>query len=196
MASELAAEIYRDVYAKPIADRAEFAGWANVLAQGASLEGVYRGFVLSSDYRKLEAQGPKLCAAGLDYFAQEAAQIKKKPKEEFLAKFKDAPFFSAKRALGDALLSHLDEIANDHPRIAKGFSKFAERSIALDPKVSFGSKSRDESSVDAIESWAKTATLDSIKWEALNRIHRVLNARCLSESPRASAPAPGKKKGN
>lgn len=181
LASQLAAEIYRDVYGKSLTDRNEFAGWANVLSQGASVEGVYRGFVLSKEYRLLEEKGPRICSKALDYFASEAAQIKKKPKEEFLERFKEVPFFTAKRVLGEALLTHLDEIAQDSDRVSTGFGKWVERSNATEFKTAFGSKARDDSTAESSREWARTAALDSIKWEALNRMHRVMNALCLAK---------------
>lgn len=182
MASELAAEIYRDVYAQPLTDRAEFSGWANVLVQGASIEGVYRGFILSKEYRLKEEKGPRICSSALAYFSTEAAEIKKRPKEEFLDRFNAAPFFAAKRVLGEALLSHFDEIAGDPGRVASEFGRLVERSSAPALRTQFGSRARDLATADSSAAWAKSATLDSIKWEALNRIHRVMNALCLEKT--------------
>ena len=46
--------MYTQIYLHPPRTKEEYNGWANVLYQGGSLEGVYRGLTLSREYRDLE----------------------------------------------------------------------------------------------------------------------------------------------
>ncbi|MGE0614662.1 MAG: hypothetical protein AB7P04_03400 [Bacteriovoracia bacterium] len=53
--SEILQEFFRVIYIKDPQDRKEFGGWLDTMNQGASVEGIYNGFVHSSRYRQLEA---------------------------------------------------------------------------------------------------------------------------------------------
>lgn len=73
--SELLHEIITVVFLKQPTDKTEFGSLVNTLNQGASLEGIYNGFVHSSVYRKSELLSEKASPQTLQAFSQELAAL-------------------------------------------------------------------------------------------------------------------------
>jgi len=69
-ALEVVPEMYRVLLRKNPPPQ-DYEGWVEVLTQGASLEGVYRGLVTSSGYRSLETRGPKISLSSLEYWVRD-----------------------------------------------------------------------------------------------------------------------------
>lgn len=57
--SEILSEMHKVVLKAPLKDRKKYAGLLGALEEGASLEGIYRGFVSTPEYRELEKRGPR-----------------------------------------------------------------------------------------------------------------------------------------
>src|SRR5438552_2035702 len=72
---ELLREVMLVVFMKEPKDKAEFMGYVDVLAQGASIEGIYNGFTHSSNYRQLEEGSPGSTPDTLRVFGEELALL-------------------------------------------------------------------------------------------------------------------------
>jgi hypothetical protein len=71
---ELLQEVLRVVYDRDLKDSAQFGNLVDSMNQGASLEGLYNGFIHSSNYRKLEVANPGASPKALGFFANELAR--------------------------------------------------------------------------------------------------------------------------
>lgn len=85
--------------------------------------------------------------------------------------FRGASIFTLKRVLGDELLRLIDELKPEE--LARWYGKWAVHFSSY--SVPLGLKLRSEGDAAFHESWAKKANKEQISWEALNRVHRVLN---------------------
>lgn len=88
--------------------------------------------------------------------------------------FETASIYTLKRVLGDEALRLLDEWKDSPEKRAVWYGKWVARQAGR--KVDFGLPLRNTADAGFHENWAKGATSDQLKWEVLNRIHRVLNA--------------------
>jgi hypothetical protein len=73
--AELLHEIYQVVFLREPKDRAEFGSLVDSMNQGASLEGMYNGFVHSDEYRRLETAGTSASPGALKVFGEELARF-------------------------------------------------------------------------------------------------------------------------
>ncbi len=73
--SELLSEVYRVVFLKEPADRAWFGGFVDTMNQGASIEGIYNGWIRGSDYRLRESEKQAAPPKAVAAFARELALI-------------------------------------------------------------------------------------------------------------------------
>lgn len=73
--AELLHEVYLVVFGREPKDRSEFGSLVDSMNQGASLEGMYNGFVHSVDYRRMEATAPSATPEALRAFGEELAVL-------------------------------------------------------------------------------------------------------------------------
>jgi hypothetical protein len=173
-------EIYEHVYARPLSDIRQFNEWMNVLSQGASIEGVYRGLTLSDQYRALERGIVSKDARA--FFAAEMAYIKKRIdtqlrqdqlEAELLKTSEKASLFSLKRVLGESLLEAVDHKKTDRAELADLYADLVIRwSIE---GIDFGVQQRNSTDREFHRDWALKNSRGRIQWELLNRLHRVMN---------------------
>jgi hypothetical protein len=103
------------------------------------------------------------------------------------AMFSRASVFTLKRVLGDALLELIDQMSPDHAALAKWYGQWV---AAMDARgVDFGLALRNRADATFHEDWALHATQDQLVWEALNRVHRLLN-RLNQGAPHDPRPSP------
>ena len=174
-------EMYEQVYAKRLTDLAFYSSWMNVLEQGASIEGVYRGLTLSDSYRALERG--TVSKEARDFFAREVAylEVLKNPKlrsESELAKelaksAEKLPLFTLKRVLGEKVLEAIELRKSDRAAVAELYANLVMR--WFDSGVDFGFKQRNLQDRDFHHSWALRNSRGRVQWEILNRLHRVMN---------------------
>lgn len=184
-------EIYEQVFARKFSDKEEYARWINVLGQGASVEGVYRGLVLSTNYAQLE-QG-KTTSKALDFFVSEMVQLlfsragksvtnisapamvekEEKLRAEILTAYEQRSLFTLKRVLGEEVLAYIETIKNDRNELAKWYAETTVRWNQLG--VDFGIKQRNSTDKIYLEQWARSNSLGRIQWETLYRLHRLFN---------------------
>lgn len=203
----LVTEMQEQVYSKPAKGQADVDGWANVLSQRGSVEGVYRGLVLSTEYAALEQGRADLKA--LRFFAQEMAAFDfpnsqesdpalKAAGEKYAKEYMGKPLFTLKRVLGDRVIQEAETRKGDKDRLAAWYSNFVGRWAKAG--VSFGMAQRDRADEAFHFKWAKENNLGMIQWELLNRVHRVLNSyggiarpAAAPSAPSAAAPNPAGK---
>jgi hypothetical protein len=179
----LVTEMLEQIYARPIKDKSVAAGWANVLSQRASIEGVYRGLILSSDYLALESGKPSDLKA-LRFFGNEMAMLDYPAATEEDSRVKDAsaryvkdsmrlPIYTLKREMGDRILREANQRKADPEKLAAWYSGIATRWAKYN--VNFGLPQRNQKDEAFHFKWAKENTLGMIQWELLNKAHRILN---------------------
>lgn len=225
---ELLKEMITVVTLVPPTSSNEFAGWASVVSQGASLEGVYNGLTHSAEQREREKSEPA-DAHALRAFAQELAllqsdlpldhvftpqEAKPLPTVEELrygeeaspsnaapnspepapirlhqrvtnhaelarryeAAFFQSSLFTLKRVLGDEVLRVIEHLEGSRALLAEWYGDFSAR--LGKEGVDFGLSKRNLPDAAFHRDWAKSQTdLDFLRWESLNRIHRLLNDR-------------------
>lgn len=175
-------EMQEQIFLRPAKNKADTDAWINIFAQGASIEGVYHGLVLSSDYAAMERG--KANVQALRWFAAEMSNLEnpllkesdpaaKASVEKFAKEHLSASLFTLKRELGEQLLAEIDKRKNDREKLSDWYSSLAVRWARTD--VSFGMPSRNKSDLGFHKAWAKENSLGLIQWEVLNRAHRILN---------------------
>ncbi len=93
--------------------------------------------------------------------------------EQYSNQFVTISLFTLKRVLGDEALRVIDSKLSDRAQLSLWYSRWVVRLIQA--KVEFGIPLRNNPDEDFHFKWAITSSGDSIKWEVLNRIHRLLN---------------------
>lgn len=180
----LVAEMIEQVYGRPsIKGKAEIDGWANVLSQRGSVEGVYHGLVLSTEYTALEKGKADMRA--LRFFASEMALLDNPSVGEQDPKIKAAStayvqenigtsIFTMKRLLGEKLLREAEKRKGDKEKLAAWYSGIAGRWTKLG--IPFGLPERNKTDEIFHFNWAKENNLGMIEWELLNKAHRIMNS--------------------
>ncbi len=195
----LVKEMQEQILARPASNDQDINGWANVLSQRGSIEGVYHGFVLSTEYGAKEKGKPVLKA--VRFFAQEMAALDfpnakegdadlVKAGEKYATENLSTPLFTMKRMLGDRILKESIARKADKERLANWYSGFVGRWAKAG--VAFGHKQRDSGTEAYHYRWALDNNLGMIQWELLNRMHRIMNdygGVALPPPPAAATPA-------
>lgn len=175
-------EMYTQIYLHPPRSKKEYIGWVNVLSQGGSLEGVYRGLTLSREYRTLEAEGPKANLAASRFFVREVARLRLKENAtdgnvdklagKLLQKIVGISIFTLKKELGDRMLTHYSDLESIQAK-ADWYGELSARWAAKG--VDFGLEQRNKADAKYHSDWAKSSSVGFVQWEILNRVHRLLN---------------------
>lgn len=178
----LATEMHEQIYMRASANKNEVESWANVFSQGGSIEGVYHGMVLSTDYAKSENGRADLKV--LRFFSQEMALLDnpgakdsdpkvKASAEKYAKENMQTSLFTQKRMLGERFLAEIEKRKSDRAKLAEWYAGYASRWAKLG--IDFGMKQRNDSSADFHKNWANENSLGLVQWELLNRMHRILN---------------------
>lgn len=178
----VANEMQEQVFARPVKSRADLDKWANVLAQRGSMEGVYHGLVLSTEYAALEKGKADLKA--VRFFASEMAALDhpllhdshetvRAAGAEYAKAHLATPLFTLKRLLGERILVEAEKRSADPEQLASWFASFATKWSKLG--ITFGAEQRAGTNEAYYFRWARANSLGLIQWELLNRAHRVLN---------------------
>lgn len=176
-------EMIEQVLGRPVKDKSEIEGWANVLSQRGSVEGVYHGMVLSSEYTGLE-QG-RADVKALRFFALEMAMMDSPASSEQDPKVKAASenyakqnmassLFTMKRELGERVINEANKRKENKETLAAWYAAIAARWARQN--VNFGIPQRNKTEEIFHFNWAKENNLGMIQWELLNKVHRLFNA--------------------
>ncbi len=178
----LATEMHEQIYMRASANKNDVESWANVFSQGGSIEGVYHGMVLSTDYAKSENGRADLKV--LRFFSQEMALLDnpgakdsdpkvKEAAEKYAKENMQTSLFAQKRILGEKILSEIEKRKSDRAKLAEWYAGYASRWAKLG--IDFGMKQRNDANADFHKNWAADNSLGLLQWELLNRMHRILN---------------------
>jgi hypothetical protein len=181
----LVTEMQEQIFARPIKDKNAINGWVNVLAQGGSIEGIYHGFVLSTDYAELEKAKPAEIKV-LRFFGNEMALLDHPMAAENSAEVQEGAakyikeslaqhdtVFSLKRILGERLLKESSLRKAETEKLAAWYASIVARWNKLD--IPFGLPQRNDKDEVFHFEWAKKNAFGMLQWELLNREHRILN---------------------
>lgn len=120
-----------------------------------------------------DAQAPADIPAEVDFSA--AGQT---APEKYSKLFVGASIYTLKRVLGDHALKVLAHHASDRDgyreKAALWYSRWVSQMAAY--KMDFGLPQRNQTDEAFHYEWALKAPEDRLRWEVLNRVHRVLNA--------------------
>lgn len=192
----LVTEMQEQIFARPSKGKADVDAWANVLSQRGSIEGVYHGLILSSEYAELERGRTNMKV--VRFFAQEMAALDhpnsndaveavRISREAYAKEHMESSLFTLKRILGEKVLKEANIRKADRERLAAWYSAFVGRWAKMG--VSFGMPQRDRDDEAFHFNWAKDNNLGMIQWELLNRVHRVMNSYGGIERPKAPTSA-------
>lgn len=181
----------------------EFARWLNVLDQGGSYEGIYNGLANGEEYRAKEKdvappQALRLYAQLMTELALAQRYEAAKPEKPAIPPITGAPppdqppeaerkrlladyavkgvnksLYTLKREVGQEALKTADLKKEYKERFATWYGRFAVVTNRLG--VDFGIPDRNAADEVVHYRWALNHGEDPVKWEVLNRIHRVFN---------------------
>lgn len=173
--AELFREMFSVVLRREPQDRASFGNWVDTLNQGASLEGVYHGLVHSKDYEKLESSGPAASKQTIQVFKEEWDRLSLDSKINLTppVNLGSASVFSLKRILGEKALRFIEVKSSQKEALSQWYGKWVTQMASR--SVDFGVSLRNKPDELFHTQWAMQNSEDRLKWEVLNRIHRVLN---------------------
>ena len=92
---------------------------------------------------------------------------------EMLQDFIGATPFTLKRVLADEVMKKIDEMKDSPTDLAPWYASFVVR--MSETNTDFGLPQRNTGDYDFHFRFAKTMSVDRVKWEVLNRYHRVIN---------------------
>lgn len=174
-------EMYERIYAQTLKNPKEIAPWYGVLNQGASIEGLYHGLILSEKYRELERG--KAPIAAVRFAAQELAVLQlersqpgpetRAQAEMNMAKVMNLSLFTLKRELGEKMLSAIEKRKGGKESFADWYAGYATRWAG--EGVDFGLPERNKTDKEFHKDWVSQHSLGLVQWELLNRMHRLLN---------------------
>ncbi|MEK6705823.1 MAG: hypothetical protein AABZ06_08540 [Bdellovibrionota bacterium] len=188
--AELLREIFLVVLLDEPKDRSQFGNLVDALNQGASLEGIYNGLTHSAEYRKLETKGPKASVTALEIFLKHLDIFESElpvPTQfgsgndnettssvsDIKQYFQNSSIFTLKRVAADEALKVIDFKRTERSKLVLWYSKWAVAQTSNN--VDFGLALRNRSDEVFHYNWAVNASEDNLKWEILNRVHRLLN---------------------
>lgn len=174
-------EMFEVVLLREPSGQGEFDSLWNPLLQGASIEGIYNGFVHSSRYLELEQKTGRATPLTLQVFKQELSVLEPAlPHATDFSdvKFEQASLFTLKRILGDEALKVLDAKGAKTSDLLAWYGPWTARIASM--KIDFGLPLRSNTDPLFHEDWAqeqlkKPSGIDYVVWEVLNRVHRVLD---------------------
>ena len=175
-------EMHQQVYVQPFPDLQEMLNWLNVLEQGGSVEGVYHGMVLSTQYMDKEKDALAKDDA-LRFFAEESVLLSLEKQvldtkssaavDQLLVKMPKTSIYTLKREMGESILKLVSAKKGDRNKLADWYADVATRWSAK--KIPFGIAERNKEERSFHYQWAMDNSVELLQWELLNRTHRILN---------------------
>ena len=184
-------DAYKGIFLHPLKNKEEYIDWLNILEQGSSVEGVYRGLILSDSYLRMEKLNKKVKSNTKNFFAREVARdtlnmecVKEEVMdlkfvqlrneiESIQKKVGDFNFFTLKRILSERLLSKISSLREDRKKLAHWYANLVSCWAFL--KIDFGLEERNSSDFHFHFLWSMRNSLGRMQWEVLSRLHRIMN---------------------
>jgi len=166
-------DIYLAVLAKK-PNRNDIGKWMNVLTQGGTREGVYRGLVYDSSYASLEEVGPETSnesAAFSAYFMEKFLN-----KKISINKIKSASFYTVKRNVVEKSLDIADQFLREG-RVEDFFNWYSLISMEIAKKNMhmWNRKLRSNSNPLVHKEWTSVVPRQMVKSELIIKLHLLLN---------------------
>lgn len=189
-------DAYRSVFLSPAKDKKVYVEWVNILEQGSSVEGLYRGLLLSGEYLYMETKKKKAKKNTLSFFAREMARITlgidcrklaegegiikdlqatelKRKVDSLQRKASNFNFFTLKRILSEHILDEMSKLREDREKLAFWYADLISCWASLG--IDFGLEERNKKDFNFHFTWSKRNSLGRMQWEVLTRFHRVIN---------------------
>jgi hypothetical protein len=178
-------EMFQVVLLREPTGSGEFNSLWSPLVQGASIEGIYNGFVHSSRYSDLEQRTGRATAVAFQIFSNEIGPVEEgltQPSELEVrdpAHYANASIFTLKRVLGDEALKVIRARIANPEDLAAWYGPWAARFARL--QIDYGLPLRSNTDPAFHRKWLvdemkQPNGADYVVWEILNRVHRLLNA--------------------
>ncbi len=177
----LAREMLEQVFGEAPRGGEAVAKWVNILEQGAEIQGVYHGIILSTEYASRNK--PRSTDVAVRFFSEEVAILRSGKSEwdsslapialEIQNRVKAESIFFLKRELGRLVLERVSGLAGSPIALAKFYSETAVR--LSKQGINFGLTQRNLGDLSFHKEWADGSSRGMIEWELLNRYHRCLN---------------------
>ncbi|PIP89870.1 MAG: hypothetical protein COW01_06385 [Bdellovibrionales bacterium CG12_big_fil_rev_8_21_14_0_65_38_15] len=164
-------ELFRAVRRRD-ANSNEISQWMNVLQQGGTREGVYRGLVLDQTYAGLENY-PMPVNDTLVKFTSRFLDVYTGKKYE-LEKLMGFNFFALKRNVTERALEVLDAMPSQQAR-ADWYAVLSAE-LAKDYPQAFDNKTRTNTSAEAHQNWANSYSTQYLKSEVIIKLHKIFNS--------------------
>ncbi len=150
----------------------EVSQWMNVLQQGGTREGVYRGLVLDQTYAGLENY-PMPVNDSLVAFASRFLEVYtgKKYETEKLMGFN---FFALKRSVTERALEVIDAFDNQQDRM--NWYAVLSAELARDHGQAFDNKTRTNVDPGVHQNWASSYSTQYLKSEVIIKLHTIFNS--------------------
>ena len=146
--------------------------WLNVMSQGGTREGVYRGIVLEDRYTNLERKSfpinPKVLDFSLQYANHFLAQDIKK------SALRRSNFYTLKKVLVERSLEVMDSFPVENDDLYDWYALFSSYLAKKYPRV-WRNQFRKKSNAKVHKNWAKNVPEQHIKSEVIIKMHKVFN---------------------
>jgi len=146
--------------------------WLNVMSQGGTREGVYRGIVLEDRYTNLERKSfpinPKVLDFSLQYANHFLAQDIKK------SALRRSNFYTLKKVLVERSLEVMDSFPVENDDLYDWYALFSSYLAKKYPRI-WRNRLRKNSNAKIHKNWAKNVPEQHIKSEVIIKMHKVFN---------------------
>jgi len=166
----------REIYAttrlsKP--NNEEVANWFNILSQGGSREGIYRGLVLDSVYAGLENYDSGLNDQSVEFVGNYMGKYLQQVLSRENAKKMN--FFTIKKLLTEKSLEVMDELYRNNPQDAFTWYAVFSREMAMKFSEIMNNEVRKDVRAERHLNWAQNVPFQFVKSEFIIKIQSVMN---------------------
>ena len=146
--------------------------WLNVMSQGGTREGVYRGIVLEDRYLRLERKSfpinPKVLDFSLHFANYFLSQDIKR------SALRSSNFYTLKKVLVERSLEVLDSFPHENDDLYDWYALLSSYLAKKYPRI-WVNKLRKDSNAKIHKHWAKNVPEQHIKSEVIIKMHKVFN---------------------
>jgi len=161
------------VVRKSPASEDDISQWMNVLSQGSSREGIYRGLVLDNEYASYENYGASPSDNLIEFSARYLSlYTAKKVRKSSLQAIN---LYTIKRILVERSLDVFDSFPQDNDDL---YDWYAVLSVDLADRFSrvWKNQLRRDSSLKRHKNWAKSVPIQFLKSELIIKLHKACNS--------------------
>ena len=146
--------------------------WLNVMSQGGTREGVYRGIVLDERYKKLEVRSHPVSVKVAKFSVYYANNFLSQ--DISLGAVSAANFYTLKKVLVERSLEVLDSFPPDKDDIYDWYAVFSGYLAKKYPNL-WSNRLRKDKNVKRHKHWAKNVPEQHLKSEVIIKLHKTFN---------------------